>query len=115
MSFSGGRVMQRDICSRSISCVVVPFLRVPLATTIAIAIASLASLGEANAMDRTIFSEEIPDLIVPDQAMPLDAFGYLGSLFESRFYQPNWTTGDPSDEIREAASLYGRDLAMMIS
>ena len=107
--------MRRNICSRSISSVVVPFLRVPLATTIAIAIASLASLGEANSMDRTIFSEEIPDRIVPDQAMPLDAFGYLGGLFEARFYQPHSTTDDPRDEIQEAASLYGLDLAMMMS
>jgi hypothetical protein len=66
-------------------------------------------------MDGTIFSEEIPDQIVPDQAMPLDALGYLGGLFEARFYQPHSTTGDPRDEIREAASLYGLDLAMMMS
>jgi hypothetical protein len=36
-------------------------------------------------------------------------------LFEARFYQPHSTTGDPRDEIREAASLYGLDLAMMMS
>ena len=47
--------------------------------------------------------------------MPLDAFGYLGGLFEARFYQPHSTTDDPRDEIREAASLYGLDLAMMMS
>jgi hypothetical protein len=49
------------------------------------------------------------------QAAPLDAFGYLGGLFEARFYQAHATTDDPRDEIREAASLYGLDLAMMMS
>jgi hypothetical protein len=107
--------MHWDICSRSIASVGVPFLRVPLATMIAIAIASLASVSEANSMDRTIFLEEITDPIVPDQVMPLDALGYLGGLVEARFYQPHSTTDDPRDEIREAASLYGLDLAMMMS
>ena len=51
----------------------------------------------------------------PSQATPLDAFGYLGGLFEARFYQAHVTTDDPRDEIREAASLYGLDLAMMMS
>ena len=49
------------------------------------------------------------------QAAPLDAFGYLGGLFEARFYQAHATTDDPRDEIREAASLYGQDFAMMMS
>ena len=49
------------------------------------------------------------------QATPLDAFGYLGGLFEARFYQAHVTTDDPRDEIREAASLYGLDLAIMMS
>jgi hypothetical protein len=67
-------------------------------------------------MERTPFSEKAPDQIVSDQeAMPLDAFGYLGGLFEARFYQPHSTTGNPRDEIREAASLYGLDFAMMMS
>ena len=103
--------MHRNICSS----IIVSSLRVPLATTIAIAMATLASLGQANSMDRTIFSEETPDRIVPDQEMPLDALGYLGGLFEARFYQPHSTTGDPRDEIQEAASLYSLDLAMMMS
>ena len=51
----------------------------------------------------------------PSQAAPLDAFGYLGGLFEARFYQAHATTDDPRNEIREAASLYGLDLAMMMS
>jgi hypothetical protein len=97
------------------SSAVGPFSKAPLATTIAIAIASLAGLGQANSMDRSIFWEEVPDRISPDEAMPLDAFGYLGGLFEARFYQPHATTDDPRDEIREAASLYGLDLAMMMS
>src|SRR5271169_2832343 len=105
--------MVRDICSRSIASVVVPFLLVPLATTIAIAIASLAGLGEAKSDERMIFAEDIPDQ--PDQVMPVDAFGYLGGLFEARFYEPHSTTDDPRDEIRNAASLYGLDLAMMMS
>jgi Transglycosylase SLT domain len=108
--------MHRNICSRSISSVVVPFLRAPLATTIAIAITSLACLGHANSSERASFSEEDADQRVSDQeVMPLDAFGYLGGLFEARFYQPHSTTDDPRDEIREAASLYGLELAMMMS
>jgi hypothetical protein len=47
--------------------------------------------------------------------MPLDAFGYVGGLLEARFYEPHSTTGDPADEIGHAASLYGVDLAMMMS
>ncbi len=103
--------MHRTICSS----VVVTSLRVPVATTIAIAVVALASLGQANSMERAIFSEEIPDQTVPDQDMPLDALGYLGGLFEAKFYQPHSTTDGPRDEIREAASLYGLDLAMMMS
>jgi len=49
------------------------------------------------------------------EAMPRDAFGYLGDLFEARFYEPHATTGDPHHEIRQAASLYGLDLALMMS
>jgi hypothetical protein len=49
------------------------------------------------------------------EVMPVDAFGYLGGLFEARFYEPHSTTGNPHDEIRQAASLYGLDLAMMMS
>jgi hypothetical protein len=67
-------------------------------------------------MEPTTLSEKALDRIVSDQeAMPLDAFGYLGGLFEARFYEPHSTTGNPSDEIRDAASLYGLDVAMMMS
>ncbi len=109
--------MHRNICSRrSIALVVATLVRVSLSTTIAIAVSSLASLGQANSMEGTTFSEKASDQKAPDQeVMPLDAFGYLGGLFEARFYQPHSTTGDPHDEIREAASLYGLDLAMMMS
>ena len=53
--------------------------------------------------------------IASDQELPLDALGYLGGLFEARFYEPHATADDPRDEILEAASLYGLDLAMMMS
>ena len=108
--------MHRNICSRSIALVVATFVRVSLSTTIAIAVSSLASFGQASSMERTTFSEEAPDQIVSDQeAMQLDAFGYLGGLFEARFYEPHSTTDSPRDEIRKAASLYGLDVAMMMS
>src|SRR5205807_10565162 len=72
--------------------------------------------GHANSTERTTFSQSAPDQIVSDQElMPLDAFGYLGGLIEARFYEPHSTTDNPRDEIREAASLYGLDLAMMMS
>jgi predicted GIY-YIG superfamily endonuclease len=105
-------------CSQSIFSVVIRFGRAPLATAIAIAIASMASFNEANAMDLMDSSEPdqiVPGLTIPGQVAPLDAFGYLGGLFEARFYQTHATTDDPRDEIRQAASLYGLDLAMMIS
>ena len=108
--------MHRNIYSRSIVLVVATFIRVSLPTTIAIAVSLLASLGQASSMERTTFSEEAPNQIVSDQeAMPLDAFGYLGGLFEARFYEPHATTDSPHDEIQKAASLYGLDVAMMMS
>jgi hypothetical protein len=107
--------MKRNICSRSIASIVVPFLWVPLATTTVVAGESFGGLGDATFTGRTIFPEETPDQAVPDQGRPVDAFGYLGGLFEARFYQPHSTTDDARDEIREAASLYGLDLAMMMS
>jgi hypothetical protein len=47
------------------------------------------------------------------EAMPLDAFGFTGGLLEARFYEPHATTDHPLDEIRQAASLYGLDLALL--
>jgi hypothetical protein len=106
--------MRRNIFSRSITLVVATFVRVSLSTTTAIAGSSLAS--QANSMERTTLSKEAPDQIVSGQEeMPLDAFGDLGGLFEARFYEPHSTTGNPRDEIRQAASLYGLELAMMMS
>jgi predicted GIY-YIG superfamily endonuclease len=84
-------------------------------TAIAVAMASFSSLAQANTMDQTIFPEETPDRIVTDQVVSVDAFGYLGGLFEARFYETHSTTDDPRDEIRQAASLYGVDLAMIMS
>jgi hypothetical protein len=82
-SDSSIRLSEGDHASGSLFAVsffaVIPFLRAPLALTIAIAIASMASFGEANAMDQTDASEQIPDQIVPgstapSQIAPLDAF-----------------------------------------
>jgi hypothetical protein len=99
--------MHRDICSRSIF-IVAAFAWLPLSSTIAI--------GQAKPVERATLSEKAPDEVVSDEeAMPLDAFGYLGGLLEARFYEPHSTTGEPRDEIREAASLYGLDVAMMMS
>ena len=108
--------MRQNICSRSIALVAATFVQASLSATIAIAVSSLASLGQASSMERTTFSEEAPNQIVSDQeAMPLDAFGYLGGLFVARFYEPHATTDSPHDEIQKAASLYGLDVAMMMS
>ena len=107
--------MHRDICSRSVALVVAGFVRVFLLTTIAIAVSPLASLDQANSMEQTTISEEAPDVVSDQEVIPIDAFGYLGGLFEARFHQPHSTTSNPRDEIREAASLYGLDSAMMMS
>jgi Transglycosylase SLT domain len=80
------------------------------ASAVAITFGALILLGGAKcaAQDNSIREHQT-------EAMPLDAFGYLGGLFEARFYEPHSTTGDPRDEIRQAASLYGLDLVMMMS
>jgi hypothetical protein len=54
-------------------------------------------------MDQAIAADE--PSITSDPELPLDAMGYLGGLFEARFYQAHATTDDPRDEIREAASF----------
>jgi hypothetical protein len=82
---------------------------------IAVAVSSSASLGQASSLEPTPFLQEAPDQIVADQELPFDAFGYVGGLLEARFYEPHSTTGNPHDEIRQAASLYDVDLAMMMS
>ena len=50
-----------------------------------------------------------------ENAVLLSVLVQTGGLFEARFYQPHSTTANPRDEIREAASLYGLELAMMMS
>jgi predicted GIY-YIG superfamily endonuclease len=105
--------MQYPAFLQSISAVVTACLRLTLATAIAAAIAPSASVGQAISMDQTTRADETS--IASDQELPLDALGYLGGLFEARFYEPHATADDPRDEIREAAFLYGLDLAMMMS
>jgi hypothetical protein len=80
------------------------------ASAVAITFGILILLGGAKgaAQDNSIREQQT-------EVMPVDAFGYLGGLFEARFYEPHSTTGNPHDEIRQAASLYGLDLAMMMS
>ena len=80
------------------------------ASAVTIAFGVLVLLGGAKgaAQDNSIREHQT-------EAMPVDAFGFVGGLFEARFYEPHSTTGDPHDEIRQAASLYGLDLAMMMS
>ncbi|MFL6796397.1 MAG: transglycosylase SLT domain-containing protein [Xanthobacteraceae bacterium] len=79
-------------------------------SAVAITFGVLVILGGAfcAAQDNPIPEHEM-------QGMPVDAFGYLGGLSEARFYEPHSTTDNPYDEIRNAASLYGLDLAMMMS
>jgi Transglycosylase SLT domain len=81
-----------------------------VASAVAITFGILILLGGAKgaAQDNSIREHQT-------EVMPVDAFGYLGGLFEARFYEPHSTTGNPHDEIRQAASLYGLDLAMMMS
>jgi hypothetical protein len=104
--------MQHSICSRSIATLF-DRLRLTSATTVAIVIASLMTGGQAICMDQTTLSKEVS--ITSDRDLPLDALGYLGGLLEARFYEPHSTTDNPREEIRDAASLYGLDLAMMMS
>jgi predicted GIY-YIG superfamily endonuclease len=104
--------MQHPTCLRSISTVFTA-LRLTSVTVVTIVIASLATIGQATSMDQTILSEEV--LTTSGQELPLDALGYRGGLFEARFYEPHSRTDDPREEIRAAASLFGLDLAMMMS
>jgi hypothetical protein len=78
------------------------------ALTIAFGVLVLFGGAKSAAQDNSIRQHQT-------QAMPVDAFGYLGGLLEARFYEPHATTGDPADEIQQAASLYGLDPAMMMS
>src|SRR5689334_14872746 len=106
--------MRRNMCSRPIAPVMATLVGACLSTTIAIAASPMG--GQANSMEGTTLSKEAPDQRSPSrEEVPLDAFGSLGGLFEARFYEPHSTTGNPRDEIRDAASLYDVDLAMMMS
>jgi hypothetical protein len=108
--------MRRNVFTRLVALIVAAFVRVSLSAMIAVAVSSSASLGQANFLKPATLSQEAPDYIISGQEeMPLDAFGYVGGLLEARFYEPHSTTGDPRDEIEQAASLYGVDLAMMMS
>jgi hypothetical protein len=105
--------MQHAICSRSIGRVFTACSRLTSAIAVAIVIASSINVGQAISMDQTVLLEEVST--TSDQDLPLDALGYFGGLFEARFCEPHSATDDPREEIREAASLYGLDLAMMMS
>jgi hypothetical protein len=80
--------MQYPAFFPSISAVVTGCLRLTLATAITAAIAPSASVGQAISMDRTTPADETS--IASDQELPLDALGYLGGLFEARFYEPRY-------------------------
>jgi hypothetical protein len=111
--------MHRNIDSRLTGFAVAAFLRASLSTPIAIGVfgvCSLATLEPASSIEGATLSLEAPDRTVSEQeALPLDAFGYLGGLLEARFYEPHPGADNARDEIRDAASLYGLDLAMMMS
>ena len=99
------------LLSGSISAVIYHLFAAEFADSVAAAIASLACIGQAISMDQGFSADETT--VTREQELPLDAMGYLGGLFEARFYEPHSTTDDPHDEIRDAASLYGLDLAMI--
>jgi hypothetical protein len=88
------------------------FKGMPITVAIAFAVVISASFCKASAVELPV-SEQYPP--VPEQTTPVDALGYLGGLFEARFYEPHATTDDPREEIRQAALLYGIDLPMMLS
>jgi transglycosylase-like protein with SLT domain len=107
--------MSRNVFPRLVAIIAAAFVRASLSAMIAIAVSSSASLGQANFLKPATLSQEAPATVSGQEEMPLDAFGYVGGLLEARFYEPHSTTGDPRDEIGQAASLYGVDLAMMRS
>jgi len=82
---------------------------------IALGIAISASFCKTSAVAVTTFPEATSYRALPGEALPVDAFGFVGGLIEARFYQPHPTTDDAREEIRQAASLYGIDLPMMLS
>jgi hypothetical protein len=106
--------MRHAICSRLIGWISPAHLRLTTAIAVAVVIASATNVGQAISMEWPVASEEQQPTAL-EQDLPLDAFGYLGGLSEARFFEPHSTTNDPRAEIREAASLYGVDMAMMMS
>jgi Transglycosylase SLT domain len=106
--------MSRNICSQ-LGTSIVPLLWRGLVAAIASTVVVTASDAETYPTYRVLYVEDVPDRTTSDQNLPLDAFGYLGGLLEARFYEPHSTTNDPRHEIRDAAALYGLDLAMMMS
>jgi hypothetical protein len=83
--------------------------------TIASAIILLAGVCGTHATEAPSLQGTDPSRPLREQATSLDAFGYLGGILEARFYEPHATTGEPREEIRQAALLYGVDLPMMLS
>src|SRR5581483_2813185 len=79
---------------------------------IAVAIFVLADVCRTHAAEAPALADVVSSNTVSD---PVDAFGYVGGLLEARFYEPHATTGEPREEIHQAALLYGIDLPMMLS
>ena len=78
------------------------------ASAVAITFGVLILLGGAKGAAQDTVQDSVQDSVQDNsirehqtEAMPLDAFGYLGGLIEARFYEPHATTGDPRDEIRQ--------------
>jgi hypothetical protein len=82
---------------------------------VAAAIVLSTSLCKTSAGEAPILQENGPSWPLAEQTIAVDAFGYLGGLLEARFYEPHATTGEPREEIRQAALLYDIDLPMMLS
>jgi hypothetical protein len=84
-----------------------------LTSALAALIAPSTGVCQGISVEKVIRAEETSS--VSDQELPIDAMGYLGGLLEARFYEPHSSTNDPREEISVAASLYGLDVAIMMS
>jgi Transglycosylase SLT domain len=100
---------QGTVSSNLINCL----KNVVLKAAIGLIIASIAGLGETHAAELTALQGD--DSTASEQTVPIDAFGFLGGIFEAHFYEPHATANRPRDEIRQAAALYGVDLPMMLT
>jgi hypothetical protein len=87
--------MQYPTCFRWNSTVVIVCLIAALGATIA-----PSAIGQVIPVEPATAAEEISS--ASDQGLPLDAMGYLGGLYEARFYEPHSTANDPREEIRVA-------------